>query len=71
MKIVGIIFVAIGILALAYQEFSYNQTKNEAQLGPIVIQETETKTIPIPPLVGGGIVLTGAVLLAIGYRNSL
>lgn len=71
MKLLGIILMAIGIFALAYQGFTYNETEHDAQLGPIEIQDTETKTVPVPPLVGGGIVLTGAILLAIGCRKSL
>jgi uncharacterized membrane protein len=70
MKFVGIILIVIGIFALAYQEFSYNKTEQDAQLGPITIQDTETKTIPIPPLVGGGIVLIGAILLAVGCSKN-
>ena len=71
MKLVGIILIAVGILALAYQGFSYSQTQKDAQLGPIEIQHTETHTVPIPPLVGGGAVLVGAVLLAMGSRGNL
>lgn len=71
MKLVGIILIVLGILALAYQGFSYNQTEKDAQLGPVEIQHTETHTVPIPPLVGGGIILVGAVLLAIGSRSKL
>ena len=69
MKLIGIILIAVGILALAYQGFSYNQTEKDAQLGPIQIQHTETHTVPVPPLVGGGIVLLGGILLAMGSRK--
>ena len=71
MKFIGIIFIAMGILALVYQGFSYNKTEHDAQLGPIEIQATETKTIPIPPLVGGSIVVAGVVLVAAGYGRRL
>ncbi len=71
MKLAGIILIALGILALAYQGFSYNQTEKDAQLGPIQIQHTETHTIPLPPLVGGGFVLVGVVLLIAGTRSKL
>jgi uncharacterized membrane protein YidH (DUF202 family) len=69
MKLTGIALVVVGILALAYQGFSYNQTEKDAQLGPIQIQHTETHTVPIPPLIGGGLVLVGAVVLAAGARS--
>ncbi len=71
MKLVGIILITLGILALAYQGFTYNKTEQDAQLGPVQIQHTETKTVPIPPLVGGGLVLVGAVALAVGANKKL
>ena len=71
MKCIGIVLTALGIFALVYQGVSYNKTEQYAQFGPVEIQATETKTIPIPPLVGGGIVLAGAILLAAGYRKKL
>jgi uncharacterized membrane protein len=71
MKLIGIVLIAVGILALAYQGFSYNKTEKDAQLGPVEIQHTETHTIPIPPLVGGGFILVGAILLAVGTRSKI
>jgi hypothetical protein len=71
MKLAGIALIFVGILALAYQGLSYNKTEQDAQIGPIQIQHTETQTLPIPPLVGGAIVLVGATMLAIGSRKSI
>jgi len=71
MKIVGIILIAIGILALVYQGFSYTQTKQDAKLGPVEIQHQETHDVPIPPIVGGICVVAGVVALAVGGRSKL
>jgi len=71
MKLAGIILIAIGILALVYQEFSYTQTKQDAQLGPIEIQHQETHSVPIPPVVGAVCIVAGVVALIVGGRSKL
>jgi hypothetical protein len=71
MKIAGIILIAIGILALVYQGFSYTQTKQDAKVGPIEIQHQETHDIPVPPIVGGICVVAGVAILVMGGRNNL
>jgi uncharacterized membrane protein len=69
MKIVGIILIAIGILALVYQNFSYTQTKQDAKIGSIEIQHQETHDIPISPIVGGACIVAGVAVLIFGGRG--
>jgi uncharacterized membrane protein YidH (DUF202 family) len=69
MKLMGIILIVIGILALAYQNFSYTQTKQVAKLGPIEIQDKETHNVPLPPIVGGICIVAGVVVLVAGVRS--
>ncbi len=71
MKLAGIILVAIGILALVYQGFTYTQTKQDAKLGPIEINHQETHSVPIPPIVGGVCIVAGVAALAAGGRTNL
>jgi UDP-N-acetylmuramyl pentapeptide phosphotransferase/UDP-N-acetylglucosamine-1-phosphate transferase len=71
MKIAGIILVAIGILALIYQGFTYTQTKQDAKLGPIEINHQETHSVPVPPIVGGICIVAGVAALAAGARSNL
>jgi hypothetical protein len=52
-KIADIVLIIVGALALAYQEFTYTDTKQVAQIGSLNIQDNETKSIPLPPIVGG------------------
>ena len=69
-KMTGIILVVLGILALVYQGFTYTETKQDAQIGPLTIQHDETKTIPITPIVGGVLVAAGVVALFMGNRGN-
>lgn len=71
MKIAGIVLIAIGILALVYQGFSYTKTEKDAQLGPIEIQHQETHNVPVPPIVGGVCIVGGVIALAAGARSGL
>ena len=71
MKLAGIVLIIIGVLALVYQGFSYTQTKQDAQLGPIEIQHQETHDVSIPPIVGGVCIVGGVAALALGARGNL
>lgn len=71
MKIAGIILIALGILVLVYQGFSYTQTKQDAQLGPVEINHQETHDVPIPPIVGAVFIVGGVGALVWGARSKL
>ena len=69
-KMAGIILIALGVLALVYQEFNYKETKQVAQIGSLTIQNKETETVPLPPIVGGVFIAAGVAALFIGKRNA-
>jgi hypothetical protein len=69
-KIAGIVLIVLGALALAYQEFNYTDTKQVAQIGSLKIQDDETKSIPLPPIVGGIFIAAGVAALFVGGRRA-
>jgi len=69
MKSLGIILIVIGVLALAYQGFTYTQTKQVAKIGSLEINNQEQHTVWVPPVVGGACVVAGAASLALGRRS--
>ncbi len=69
MKIVGIILVVLGVLALAYQGIRYTTREKLIDIGPLKVTATEKKTIPLPPIVGGGAIVAGIVLILVDRKK--
>jgi hypothetical protein len=69
MKIVGIILIVLGVVALAYGGFSYTKREKIVDLGPIQATAETRETVPLPPLLGGLALAGGVVLLIAGSRK--
>ena len=67
--LLGIILIVVGVLALAYQGFTYTTKQKALDLGPIQITTERTKTIPLPPIIGGLALAGGIMLLVMGNRK--
>jgi hypothetical protein len=65
----GIVLAVLGVLALAYQGFSYTRQKNILDIGPIHATAETQEHVPLPPIVGGLALAAGAILLAMGARQ--
>jgi hypothetical protein len=66
MRILAIVLLVAGALALAYGGFSYTSDTHQAKLGPVEINIAEKERVNVPVwagvallLVGGGILVTG------------
>ena len=68
--IIGAILVILGLVGLAIPVFTTSQTKNVATLGDLKVQATEQTPHSIPPLLSGGVMILGVVLVGAGlYKN--
>ena len=67
---IGIIFIVIGIVALAYQGFTYTTREKVVDLGPLKVEAKREKTIPLPPVLGVLALGAGIVLVVVGARRS-
>jgi TRAP-type C4-dicarboxylate transport system permease small subunit len=66
MRMLAIVLLIAGALALAYGGFSYTSETHEAKLGPVEIAITEKQRVNVPVwagvaflVVGGGLLLSG------------
>jgi len=66
---IGVILIVIGIIAFAYQGITYTTREKVVDIGPIHMTAEKTKTIPLPPVVGGLALLGGIVLLVAGNKR--
>jgi uncharacterized membrane protein YidH (DUF202 family) len=69
MKIVGIVLIVIGVIALAYGGISYTKREKVLDIGPLEATTETRETIPLPPLLGGLALAGGIVLLIVGSRR--
>lgn len=69
MKIVGILLIVLGVLALAYGGFSYTKREEIVDLGPLEATAETRETVPLPPILGGLALAGGIVLLIAGSRK--
>jgi hypothetical protein len=68
-SLIGIILIVIGIIAFAYQGITYTSREKVVDLGPIQVTADKTKTLPLPPIVGGLALVGGIVLLVLGNKK--
>ncbi len=68
--ITGIVLVALGVLALAYQGITYTSKGDTIDLGPLKITTQQKKTLPLPPILGVIALVGGVVLLVMDRRGS-
>ena len=67
--IIAIILIALGIVAFAYQGISYTSREKVVDVGPIHMTAETTKTLPLPPILGGIALVGGIVILVMGNRK--
>ena len=63
----GAVLVLLGLLGFAIPIFTTQQTKDVARIGDLKLQTTESTAYVIPPLVSGGAIVLGVVLIGAGF----
>lgn len=69
LKIVGIILIVVGIVALIFQGITYTTREKVIDLGSIHATAEKKRTIPLPPVLGGIALVGGIVLLVVGGKK--
>jgi len=62
----GAILILLGLIGFAIPVFTTQQTTDVAKIGDLKIQATESTSHVIPPIVTGGALVLGVLLLGAG-----
>jgi hypothetical protein len=65
----GFALVVLGIIALAYQGFSYTVPKKTVDLGPLQVTKEERHNVPLPPILGALALIGGIGVLVLDRRE--
>jgi uncharacterized membrane protein YidH (DUF202 family) len=68
-KIIAIVLIVLGVLALAYGGFSYTKDTTVVKLGPLEVSAKEKQTVNVPLWAGVGAVVVGGLLLVLGGKK--
>jgi len=66
LTIAGVALVLLGLVGFAIPIFTTQQTKEVARVGDLKLQATESTSHVIPPIVSGGALVLGVVLIGAG-----
>jgi hypothetical protein len=69
LSIAGLVLLALGVVALAYQGVTYTSHETVIDIGPVHATADRQRTLPLPPVLGIAAVAGGAVLLMAGIRR--
>jgi len=65
----GIALILLGIVGLSYNQITYTSKEKILDIGPIQATAEKEKSIPLPPLLGGLVLVAGIGLVAVGYKK--
>lgn len=68
-RIIGLILIVAGGLALAYGGFSYTKDTTALKLGPLELTVQEKESVSVPLWAGVGAIVVGGFLLVLGGKK--
>lgn len=67
--VVGVLLIALGLVALVYQGITYTSRETVIDIGPLHATADRERTLPLPPVLGVAAVAGGVMLLIAGGRR--
>ena len=62
-RLLGVVLLVLGILALAYGGFSYTKNTEKASIGPFKVEVHDRERVNVPLWAGLVIAIAGGILL--------
>ncbi|MDP2309594.1 MAG: DUF3185 domain-containing protein [Pseudomonadota bacterium] len=69
MKVLGIVFIVLGVLALLYGGISVVYPDKVAEIGPISLTVKKKESFPLSPVIGVIAIACGGGLLLVGRKT--
>jgi hypothetical protein len=69
LMVAGIILIVVGIVSLSYNRITYTTKDTIAEIGPLQATAEREKSIALPPLLGGLMLVAGIGLVALGAKK--
>lgn len=69
LKLVAVLLIVAGIVALAYGGFTYTKSSHDTKIGPIEFSVKDKETVNVPVWAGVAAVVAGGLLLVIPSRS--
>jgi len=67
-KLIGVLLIVFGLVALAVGGFSYTRREKVLDIGPLQATTEKHETVPIAPIVGVTAVVAGIALVVVGSK---
>jgi uncharacterized membrane protein YidH (DUF202 family) len=68
-RLIGILLIVFGIVALAVGGFTYTKREKVLEIGPLQATTEKRETVPLSPIVGIAAVAGGIVLVVAGSKT--
>jgi hypothetical protein len=69
LKFIGLVLIGLGILGFAIPAFTTRENKEVARVGDVELKANVDETHTIPPLLAGGVLIAGVVLVGVGVMK--
>ena len=67
-KLIGLILIVGGVLALAFGGFSYTKDSSAVKVGPVELSVKQKETVNVPLWAGIGAIVAGGLLRVFGRK---
>ena len=69
LKIVAVLLIAAGVVALVYGGITYTKTTHDAKIGPVELSIKDKETVHVPVWAGVGAIVVGGALLLVRRKQ--